>query len=567
MRSKFCTALVWLAHLATAQFSLNPTTKTSIAQTSYGTIITNNITETGISVFKGIPYAKPPVGDLRWRSPLPPDAWAQPINATVGTTSCWGFVGGNVTETTSEDCLYLNVWTPAKTETERLPVMVWVHGGGFNFDSGLNPLFEGVHMCLKGVVVVTINYRLGNFGYLAHPALDAEDPVGNSGNFGLQDIMQAFRWVRGNIEAFGGDPKNVMAFGESAGAHALPILMASPLSEGLFDKVTCSSGTYWDSEHGNMESFAQSRQRGLNWADSAARPNATLPELRGMPAYLVQITSLWNGLDPATVAFSPNIDNYIIPKYVPSVFSSGEQARVPLVAGFNAREDTLFQQRALEHGTADLFNERLFSWLSMSGLPEATIRDAMNKYYPAISDTQAEDPAFLWTGDMVIRQQTWEAVHEHERTTGQPSWLYTFNFTSEFNPIPGHGQDMPYDFGTLRDFGLSTPGVKPGPDDAKMAMYIMTYLTNFAKSSDPNKPDNLRGTLPHWPSYSACEGTSECPRNTCGPHQGRIFELANPTSMQEFDYSRLQFIQSLRKDGVLPTGWHDFVVNSLSGLS
>ncbi|KAH8893557.1 alpha/beta-hydrolase [Thozetella sp. PMI_491] len=552
-------ALGLLASLVAAQFNTSLKSKTSIARTKYGTVFTNNITNASISVFKGIPYGKPPINDLRWRSPSPPDPWLRPINTTVSTRACWGFIGSNTTETTSEDCLYLNVWTPAMTASNRLPVMVWVHGGGFNYDSGLDPLFEGVNLAAKEVVVVTINYRLGNFGFFAHPGLDIEDCTGKSGNFGIQDIILALRWVRGSIQAFGGDSSNVMIFGESAGAHALGPLMASPLSEGLYDKVACSSGSWWDSEHGNMENFNQSRQRGLNWADSVAGPNATLAELRALPAWFVQNTSVWLGADPGTTAFSPNIDNFVIPRVVPATFAIGRQAKVPMLVGFNAREDTFFQNRAFDHSSATEFNDRLFSFLNISGIPENTIRSGMEKYFPATTAIQANASSFLLIGDLVIRQQTWEAIHLHEKTTGQPSWLYLFNYTSDYSPIAGHGQDVPFEFGTLEPFALTAHGLLPGAADRTFSNYLMTYYTNFAKTSNPNMPDDLNGTLPAWPAYKSCEGNRTCEPGTCGPKQGCIFQLANNLSVQKFDYGRFRFIQSFRTGGTFPAKWHDFL--------
>lgn len=560
MRSSLLSALSWLAQFSAAQFHVDLINRISVVKTTYGTVFTNNITDTKISVFKGIPYGRPPIGDLRWRSPLPPNPWLHPINTTTSATACWGFIGANTTATTSEDCLFLNVWTPAQSDTNRLPVMVWVHGGGFNFDSGLNPLFDGVQLCRKGVIVVAINYRLGNFGFLAHPALDAEDPVGNSGNFGIQDVMLALHWVRRNIDAFGGDSHNVMLFGESAGAHALGSLMASPLNTNLFDKVMCSSGSFWDSEHGSMENFDQSRQRGIDWATSVAGPHTSIAELRALPAYVVQNTSMWSGLDPSVTSFSANVDNYVIPQVPAAVFATGKQAKIPFLSGFNAREDTAFQQRGFDHSSAAAFNERVFTWLSMSGNPEAMIRAGLDKYFPATSDSQANESSNLLIGDIVIREQTWEAADLHEKTTGQPTWLYIFNFTSEFSPMPGHGQDMPFDFGNLKPFGFTSANVQPGPDDKKMAEYMTTYFTNFAKTSNPNKPDNLGGSLPIWPAYKSSGGHSTVAEESCGPKKKCIFELASPPLTQTFDYGRFQFIQEFRSNGAFPADWHNFTV-------
>ncbi|KAI1355925.1 alpha/beta-hydrolase [Xylaria sp. FL0043] len=555
-----------LASLAVGQFDTSTNGTISATRTDTGVVFTNNITDNGISVFKGIPYAQPPIDDLRWRTPQPVEPWLDPLDATSSTVGCWEFVGVNSTEAVSEDCLYLNVWTPAKSASENLAVMFWIHGGGFEAFSGINPLEEGVHLAARDVVVVSINYRLGNFGFLAHPELDAEDPVGNSGNFALQDMIEALRWVKRNIRAFGGNPNNIMVFGESAGAHAIPLLMASPLSKGLFAKAMCSSGSYWDSEHGNMENFNQSRARGESWASSVVAPGATLEELRAIPAWVVQKTSLWAGLDPATTAFSANIDNYVIPELVPKVFAEGRQMQVPMLAGHNAHEDTRFQQRSINYTSAQIFNDKLFSFLNQTGLSKNVIRDGMNKYYPATNATNAQTSSFLWTADLVIAEQTWEALHLHQKTTGQPSWLYLFNFTSAFNPIAGHGTDLPYIFGTLKPFGTAGDGI-PESSDKRMTNYMMTYYTNFAKTSNPNKPDNLKGYLPTWPAYEACQGHDTCSPGTCGPKQGCTFEFQDPPLKQKHDFSRFEFIQTWRTNGAFPAGWHEFVANNGYSLS
>ncbi|KAI1269812.1 alpha/beta-hydrolase [Xylariaceae sp. FL1019] len=558
--------LAGLASLAVGQLNADITGNISTATTTTGIVFTSNITSNGISVFKGIPYAQPPIDDLRWRAPRPVAPWAHRLNATSTTVGCWEFAGANSTDTVSEDCLYLNVWTPAKYASEGLAVMFWIHGGGFNALSGIAPLEEGVHLAARDVVVVSINYRLGNFGFLAHSGLDAEDPVGNSGNFGLQDMIEALRWVKGNIRAFGGNPDNIMVFGESAGGHAVPLLMASPLSEGLFAKAMCSSGAWWDSEHGNMESFNQSRQRGERWANSVVGAGATLESLRAIPAWVVQNTSFWAQLDPGTTAFSANIDHYVIPELVPKVFAEGRQMKVPMLAGHNAREDTYFQQRAINYTSSRIFNGKLFSFLNQTSLSEDVIRDGMGRYYPATNTTNAQISSFLWTADLVIAEQTWEALHLHQKMTHQPSWLYFFNFTSDFSPIAGHGTDLPYIFGTLKPFGTATHGL-PTASDRSMSSYMLTYYTNFAKTSNPNKPDNLNGTLPVWPAYEACEGKSICSRGTCGPKQRCTFELRDPPQKQEHDFSRFEFIQSWRSNGAFPAGWHEFVANDGFPLS
>jgi para-nitrobenzyl esterase len=219
-----------------------------------GSLSGNPADASGIVSFKGIPYAAAPVGNLRWKEPQPAASWSGTRDATSFGAKCWAaaaFGGPIATANVSEDCLFLNVWSGARTRGARLPVMVWIHGGGFQFGTGSDNALDGTSLAKKGVVVVTLNYRLGVFGHRSRPDLDAESGGHKSGMYGIQDQIAALRWVKANIASFGGDPANVTVFGESAGAHAIGLLMASPLATGLFQKAIGESGAFWESEHGS----------------------------------------------------------------------------------------------------------------------------------------------------------------------------------------------------------------------------------------------------------------------------------------------------------------------------
>ena len=289
-----------------------------------------------LHIYKGIPYGAAPIGDLRWKAPKPAPPWKDVRDATEFGPQCMqGSIFGDITfpRPASEDCLNLNVWTPATTASDRLPVMVWIHGGGFQAGAGPEPRHDGEALARKGVVVVTLNYRLGVFGFLAHPELASESGRNAAGNYGMLDQVAALAWVRENIAAFGGDPRNVTIFGESAGSFAVSALMASPLATGLFHKAIGESGAYFSGASGTLglQSVAATGQQGVKFA--AAVGAESLAALRARPAEEILQAALkfqpW---------FTPNIDGYFLPVDVYAIYAAGKQAHVPLLAGWNADE-------------------------------------------------------------------------------------------------------------------------------------------------------------------------------------------------------------------------------------
>ncbi len=481
----------------------------------------------GILAFKGIPYAAPPLGALRWHAPLPPAKWDGVRDASAYGAACLTAWRGDRAPglRRSEDCLTLNIWTGATTAGERRPVMVWLHGGGFQFGTTASPQFEGTQLARKGVVIVTLNYRVGVLGFLAHPALDREGP---SGNYGLQDQLAGLRWVRDNIAQFGGDPSNVTLFGESAGAHAVGILMASPLSKGLFHKAIGQSGAFWDGPNGPLESRASAHARGDAFVQRLS--GGSIAALRELPAEQVNAAALWDfSTNPAESAFSPSIDGYVVPRVPAARFVRGTQMRVPLIAGWVEDEGYPFDALGLPHRNADEFRnaaQALFGKHRMA---------AFLKLYPAATDEQANASAKALTGDLVIGEQTWQWL-ELQRRTDQPVFGYKFTYTSPYTPVAAHITDVSFVFGTLTPQFILNSRTLAAPGDRAFSDQIMSYWVNFAAHGDPNGPG-----LPVWPRYGA-GGTIQQLGQTIGPRSND-------------QAARFRFIAQYRRSGVLPTNW------------
>ncbi len=305
----------------------------------------------GIAAFKGIPYAAPPVGNLRWKTPILPTKWQDVRKADHYGDSCLQpedkIIGSKEQQKMSEDCLYLNVWTKSKTGSEKLPVMFWIHGGGCTTGSGSMPYYDGSRLAQKGVVLVTINYRLGPFGYFGHPALSAESEHKVSGNYGLLDQIFALEWVRDNIAAFGGDPGNVTIFGESAGAISVGCLLVSPLARGLFHRAILESGSIL----GVTNTLKTLEEQGETLAKSFGTTKPfTASSLRAIPAdEVLAKSSPAIGLFGKGIKYRPVIDGYVIPEYPMALFEKGKQAPVPMLIGTNKDEVTIFMGSTFDY--------------------------------------------------------------------------------------------------------------------------------------------------------------------------------------------------------------------------
>ena len=487
----------------------------------------------GILNYKGIRFAQAPVGNLRWRSPQPPTNFNGTLDATAYGPSCYASTIPPIPYATppSEDCLNLNIWTGAQQATEKRPVMFWIYGGGFEFGSGSLPTYEGTRLAQQEVVVVTFNYRLGVFGFLALDELDKEGS--NSGNFGLQDSLAALQWVKKNIAAFGGDPDNITIFGESAGAHAVGLLMASPLSKGLFQKAIMESGAFWDSEAGPLEIFTQARARGAAFEKKVAAPNVAA--LRALPADVINAAAPWLvTTDPKLSAFAPNLDKYVLTANAGTVFNTGGQMKVPMLAGWNANEGQTFAP----YGIPALTQQQFENGAKMYFGP--TVPFPFRNLYPDSTVAQRNQSSIDLIGDMVIREQTYTALELQRRTADLPPnslWAYQFKFSSAFTPNPVHTTELPYVFGNF----VPNPAVSPvqGPptaEDEAFSATLRKYWSNFAKTGNPN------GTgVPKWPAYGGSGVNVQGLSNTIKPF---IYNIA-----------RNMYIASFRTNGALPESW------------
>ncbi len=446
----------------------------------------------GVRCYKGVPYAAPPVGELRWKPPQLHKSWKEPRTCTEFGPSC----PQHKDEVTrglgkmDEDCLYLNVWTPAKTGQEALPVMVWIHGGGFVIGSGSLAPYHGENLAGRGVVVVTINYRLGVFGFFAHPGLSAESPDKVSGNYGLLDQIFALRWVKENIKKFGGDPGNVTIFGESAGAVSVCALIASPLARGLFHRGIVQSG----SAPPDMPYLRKDAGRLMSWESKGVRfaKKMGVDKAEGVIAELRK-KSWQEILDADTTRITlPGstpmlcIDGHVLPDAPLNIIKSGKGAKVPLVIGTNKDEGTLFTIRVKVNTVRRLraFWRMLFRDKTQEAL----------KLYNVTDDASAAKAFSNWLGDaFVVAVRRTARAHA---ASGNKTYLYHFTREPRWAKLIGlgsfHGCEIQYVFGTQPRLGRFRKA------DREISGNMMGYWARFAKSGDPNGESCVK-----WPAYTA----------------------------------------------------------------
>ena len=459
-------------------------------QTSFGTLEGEHIGK--VFAFKGIPYAKPPVGDLRWRPPEQVSGWPGVLKATQFGARCMqGAIFPDMKfrdKGPSEDCLYLNVWTPNISTAAHLPVLVWIYGGGFQAGATSEPRQDGAKLTAKGVVVVSMNYRLGVFGFFSHPDLTAESAHHASGNYGLLDQAAALAWVQKNIAAFGGDPAKVTIFGESAGSISVSAQMASPRSEGLFQKAIGESGSVFMLGNNRIQPLRQTEKMGAQFATKLGV--ATLAALRAIPADRLLSAALTNKGE----RFWPNIDGWFIPDAPSAIYAAGKQAHVPLLAGWNADEQGYQGLLAHEAPTPEKYQAKV---RAAYGANAAEIL----KQFPGDTDDQVRHSARDLASDRFIAFSTWRWL-ELQLKTGNAA-VYRYHF-EQAPPQPSgqpshgayHSADIEYVFETLDSKDLPWT-----PADRKLSDIISSYWTNFAKTGDPNGAG-----LPNWPGYTSATG-------------------------------------------------------------
>jgi para-nitrobenzyl esterase len=456
--------------------------------TESGTL--SGISERGLSVYKGVPFAAAPLGDLRWRPPAAVSHWTGIRKADAFAAACMQegvSMPGETPPTVSEDCLYLNIWSPAKRATEQLPVIVWIYGGGYRNGSASMPLYSGDRLAHKGVIVVTIAYRVGPLGFLALAELTRESPHRSSGNYGLMDQIAALEWVQRNIAAFGGDPTRVTIAGQSSGSMSVSALMASPRAKGLFQRAIGESGGLFEPlQLAPSYLLANAERDGEKYVASLGV--ASLEELRQLPA-----ARLTGGGDAGGVTH-PVIEPYLLPLTPYEAFASGQQNDVPLLIGSNAEEArslTDVSQTTAATFAADI--ERSFG-----KLPPAIVAA-----YPHATDAEARKARLDLERDLRFGWDMWAWARLQATTGRSPVYYYSFRQQPPFpagSVYAGWGASHFAELWYVFDH-LDQAQWRWTPADRTLAHDMSSYWSNFARSGDPNGRD-----LPSWPPFSNAAG-------------------------------------------------------------
>jgi para-nitrobenzyl esterase len=459
-----------------------------LVKISSGTLEGTVATDPSVRLFKGVPFAAPPVGDLRWKPPQPLAPWPGVRKADEWGNRCvqgrvWDDILSRDKEM-SEDCLYLNVWTPAQSADARLPVYLWFYGGGFAAGAASEPRYDGEYLAKQGIVVVEPNYRLGIFGFFAHPELTKESGRNASGNYGLLDQVAALRWVKENAAAFGGDPNNITIGGESAGSLSVSALMASPLSKGMFQKAVGESGAFFPASPGSMaeKALAEAEQAGVKFASSVGA--TSLAELRAKKA-----NELLAAIGTNHFLFGVIVDGYFLPSPVRTIYANGEQAHVPLLAGWNSSE----------LGMSVVFNPNRPTPATFPATLRQVFKDqaeAAAKVYPASTDAETLQSAADLASDQFIVYSTWKWIEVHMQTGKAPVYRYQFDRVAPDPSGAGrfgavHASEIHYAFNTLDSKQAAWQ-----PEDRKTALTMAACWANFIKTGDPNGPG-----MAAWPEF------------------------------------------------------------------
>lgn len=462
---------------ALAQQTDNP--QAPRVQTQNGMVI--GINDSGVKAFKGIPFAQPPTGDLRWKAPQPVKNWNQPLQADQFGPQCMQRrVFGDMvfrSDGKSEDCLYLNIWTPVKSYDQKLPVLVYFYGGGFIAGDGSEPRYDGESMARnEDIVAITVNYRLGVFGFFSHPELSEESSYHGSGNYGLLDQVQALRWVKRNIAAFGGDPDKITIAGESAGSISVSALMASPLSRDLFRGAIGESGSILGAL--SATPLEKGEETGTRFAKMVGAKS--LQELRDMPAQeLLEATGKQNA-----PRFPITVDGYLFPKSPYKIFENGEQAQVPLLVGWNSQESGYQALLQSNEPTPENFEKVVHKQYGEHA-------DGILKNYPHADREEVIQSATDLASDRFIAFSTWKWSYMQSKTGGQnPVYRYYY---SHPRPAP-KGSDQPGPKGAVHSAEIEyAMGNLPTnrvydwtPDDYQVSHIMQNYFANFVKTGDPN---------------------------------------------------------------------------------
>ncbi|TKK65550.1 carboxylesterase family protein [Ilyomonas limi] len=470
--------LLLICYIVNAQGSNN----LDVVKTNAGLVSGATNTDGSIHVFKGIPFAAPPVDELRWKAPQPVTAWTgikkcnafgpSPMQASPAPFSMWSAEFLIPKEPISEDCLYLNVWSGATSAQEKRPVLVWIYGGGFNSGGSAVPIYDGEAMAKKGIVFVSINYRVGIFGFFAHPELTKESPQHASGNYGLMDQIAALQWVKSNIAAFGGDPDNVTIAGQSAGAMSVNCLVASPLAKGLFNKAIAESGASFTNNNPPLSAAEKSGEEIMQ------KFNVTSVEaLRNIPAE--ELMQKAGGLR------GPIVDGYVLPQSVATIFAQGKENKVALLTGWNENEGLLFGP---VKNAADFQKQLEQQYGADAG--------KLQQYYPATNDSVANTSQLNLARDVIfgVQNYTWANIASSH---GKKVYVYKFirkvPATGEYVKYGAfHTGEVPYAYDNLKF--VNRPWE---PADHELAKVMSAYWANFIKSGNPNGDD-----LPDWKAYT-----------------------------------------------------------------